>query len=331
MGHAHWKDQKDSLKATLKMDISNLYQQQVALENRLRSEEPLLERRITLFSRIGWGLVAVGFYPLIHGVVAYLTGSLRGLAELGDFLGGTMASAWTLAGLCFVYVGFLGQKQQLLLQQLELSATRTELEGQKRQLENQFRLASYPYLVPEITAVDRPDKDWSFKLSISNVGNIPAFDLQFYAVGETEHSTEEGPETSYSPLILGNLPVVTHNKKYSIGLGSGTYHDGVYLLLQFRNLIGENHIELYHFYRSFTSGNFDMTSKEPKSVTPLPRLSISIWTQTSDNIIEITGKVKIENDAPSPQFIPQEVLEQVQKLTIFQVASDSEGEWSMLT
>lgn len=30
-------------------------------------------------------------------------------SELGDFLGGTVGSLWSLAGLIFVYVAFLGQ------------------------------------------------------------------------------------------------------------------------------------------------------------------------------------------------------------------------------
>jgi hypothetical protein len=43
--------------------------------------------------------------------------------EYGDFVGGVVASIWSLAGLMFIYVAFLGQKLQLLLQQLELRYT----------------------------------------------------------------------------------------------------------------------------------------------------------------------------------------------------------------
>ena len=68
-------------------------------------------------------------------------GNNFGLNELGDYFAGSVASTWSLAGLFFIYVAFLGQKQQLLNQQLELlynrieiKNTQFELKGQKEQL-----------------------------------------------------------------------------------------------------------------------------------------------------------------------------------------------------
>lgn len=64
--------------------------------------------------------------------------------DLGTFIGGFVASLWSLAGIFFIYIAFLGQKRQLILQQLEikfnqieLKATRLELEGQKEQMMEQ--------------------------------------------------------------------------------------------------------------------------------------------------------------------------------------------------
>lgn len=59
-------------------------------------------------------------------------------------MSGTVASIWSLAGLFFIYVAFLGQKQQLLNQQLEImysqleiKYTRLELSGQKQEMKMQ--------------------------------------------------------------------------------------------------------------------------------------------------------------------------------------------------
>lgn len=64
--------------------------------------------------------------------------------ELCGFLSGGTGSVFTLAGLVLIYLAFLGQKQQLIKQQIdilynryEVCATRIELEGQKKQMELQ--------------------------------------------------------------------------------------------------------------------------------------------------------------------------------------------------
>lgn len=57
--------------------------------------------------------------------------------ELGDFWSGGVGPLLSFAALIILYVAFLGQKQQLQLQQQELKATRQELAGQRKQLELQ--------------------------------------------------------------------------------------------------------------------------------------------------------------------------------------------------
>ncbi len=58
-----------------------------------------------------------------------------------------MASLWALAGLFFIYVGFLGQRLQINYQRIdliqnrdELELTREELKGQKEQMEEQNKM-----------------------------------------------------------------------------------------------------------------------------------------------------------------------------------------------
>lgn len=113
----------------------------------IEAEVTELESKITTFTKLAWAFVIVGLAVTVFGIIFYLcTNSEKGygLNLLGDFMAGTVASVWSLAGLFFIYVAFLGQKQQLLNQQLELmysqlevKYTRLELAGQKKELKEQ--------------------------------------------------------------------------------------------------------------------------------------------------------------------------------------------------
>jgi hypothetical protein len=70
------------------------------------------------------------------GLNIYTDGGLT-LNELGDFLSGGVGPLLSFAALLVLYVAFLGQRQQLQLQQEELRDTRKELAGQRQQLELQ--------------------------------------------------------------------------------------------------------------------------------------------------------------------------------------------------
>lgn len=108
-----------------------------------------LDKDIKTYTCWAWSFVVGGFIVGILGVFLYCTRCSNesfGLNLLGDFYGGSVASIWSLAGLFFIYVAFLGQKQQLLNQQieimysqLEVKHTRLELEGQKKEMMEQNR------------------------------------------------------------------------------------------------------------------------------------------------------------------------------------------------
>lgn len=102
-----------------------------------------LETKIKTYTNWAWGFVMGGFAIVVLGFILYLhrDSTSYNLNLLGDFYGGSVASIWSLAGLFFIYVAFLGQKQQLLNQQmeimysqLEVKYTRFELEGQKKEM-----------------------------------------------------------------------------------------------------------------------------------------------------------------------------------------------------
>jgi Putative phage abortive infection protein len=106
-----------------------------------------LDKNITTYTNWAWGFVYAGIAIAVFGIIAYLVikdSNKFGLNLLGDFYGGSVASIWSLAGLFFIYVAFLGQKQQLLNQQMEImysqievKYTRLELEGQKKEMVEQ--------------------------------------------------------------------------------------------------------------------------------------------------------------------------------------------------
>ena len=108
-----------------------------------------LSSKIDTYTKWAWGFVIIGVAITLFGVIMYLCTndeSGYGLNLLGDFMSGTVASIWSLAGLFFIYVAFLGQKQQLLNQQmeimysqLEVKYTRLELAGQKAEMSKQNR------------------------------------------------------------------------------------------------------------------------------------------------------------------------------------------------
>jgi hypothetical protein len=110
-------------------------------EREINEEIKQLNKKVSMFTNVSWGFVALGFIVVFIGI---FFGEFKGFHEFGDFIGGSVGSIWSLAGLFFVYVAFLGQKQSILNQQMEilhnqeeLRATREELAGQKKQMELQ--------------------------------------------------------------------------------------------------------------------------------------------------------------------------------------------------
>jgi hypothetical protein len=106
-----------------------------------------LDDKISIYTKWAWGFVFTGLIVAIISSIYFIystDGKTFELNILGDFLSGSVASIWSLAGLFFIYVAFLGQKQQLLNQQLEImysqlevKYTRLELAGQKEEMQLQ--------------------------------------------------------------------------------------------------------------------------------------------------------------------------------------------------
>lgn len=118
-----------------------------ARQSKIESELENLSKKIIKFTSWAWIFVWIGFAVGIVSIITFYNKNTEngfGLNLLGDFMSGTVASIWSLAGLFFIYVAFLGQKQQLLNQQLEImysqlevKYTRLELAGQKLEMKEQ--------------------------------------------------------------------------------------------------------------------------------------------------------------------------------------------------
>lgn len=128
-----------TLEEEIKLDFEKIKKK----EDQLDKQVDEIQKSIKLFSIWAWAFVGAGLIITVFGITIlfFFPKSELKLPEYGSFVGGSAASFWSLAGLFFIYIAFLGQKQQLLLQQLEikfsqleLKSTRLELEGQKNQM-----------------------------------------------------------------------------------------------------------------------------------------------------------------------------------------------------
>lgn len=129
----------------MELTLEEEYLKLQEVEKSTDTEVAKIEKKIRLFNWIGWSSIFLGIAIGILGIYSQLQGTEEvKLSETGDFIGGTVASLWSLSGLFFIYVAFLGQQKQMLIQRQELrfsryevKANRMELEGQKKQMVEQ--------------------------------------------------------------------------------------------------------------------------------------------------------------------------------------------------
>ncbi|MCB9246814.1 MAG: hypothetical protein H6606_10340 [Flavobacteriales bacterium] len=112
-----------------------------------------INNKIRLFSALAWLLIIAGLLVFVW----FLFQGRKNMEELqlhliGDFLGGSVASLWALAGIFFIYVAFLGQSIQIRFQKEELKhsieelrSNREELKAQRIQLERQTELYDFQF------------------------------------------------------------------------------------------------------------------------------------------------------------------------------------------
>lgn len=130
---------------TLEEEIEKINADQATAEQDISS----VEKKISFYKNSAWILIGLGFLIGIIGFVIHYNGLNWNLNLFGDYIGGVVASTWSLAGLFIIYVAFLGQRIQLIQQKIELRynqfevrATREELKAQKEQMVEQNKTLS---------------------------------------------------------------------------------------------------------------------------------------------------------------------------------------------
>lgn len=114
-------------------------EQEVRIE---KSEEQItkLESSIESYKAFAIVFIIFGFASIFifYGILIKASPAQKDLIDkLGSISGGVVSSIFSLAGLFLVYVAFLGQKQQLLYQQIELIHNKIELELTRGEMINQ--------------------------------------------------------------------------------------------------------------------------------------------------------------------------------------------------
>ena len=115
----------------------------------VQNQRARLNARIIRWSLVAGVLVVIGFGTGAWYIYWYLWPAYRqgqapnseDLARLGSFLQGATGSVWALASVLFIYVAFLGQRVQMLLQQEQLDLTKADVVEQERRVEEQAKLS----------------------------------------------------------------------------------------------------------------------------------------------------------------------------------------------
>ena len=112
-------------------------------------ERTRLGRRIVIWTWVAAILVLTGLLSAVWYIYWYVwptywAGSppnSEEMARLGSYLQGATGSVWALATVLFIYVAFLGQRMQILLQQEALEMTNSDVAEQRRRLDEQVAMS----------------------------------------------------------------------------------------------------------------------------------------------------------------------------------------------
>lgn len=101
-----------------------------------------LKIKISNYKQIAIGTIVIGFLLLIFGWLLFYFSDevdVKYLTALGSFAGGIVSSLFSLAGLFYIYVAFLGQQQQILYQRIDLEYNKEELSLTRNEIKNQSK------------------------------------------------------------------------------------------------------------------------------------------------------------------------------------------------
>lgn len=232
----------------------------------LEREVSKLNSKIVTYTKWAWGFVILGAVIVLYGIIIYICKNNEagfGLNLLGDFMSGTVASVWSLAGLVFIFIAFLGQKQQLLNQQLEImysqlevKYTRLELAGQKKEMIEQnktlriqrfentlFQMISNHHELIDKLSFKKPDimgLSSDEILEKREVLEQAIEDLKSNFEWSLKRKVEDGSQTRYENIIVRSTEEAFEYLKAS--------YDNFYFE-KYRQLLSNYYRNIYHIFK----------------------------------------------------------------------------------
>lgn len=216
-------------------------------KTKIEGELAVLDVQVSRFTRLAWFFVWIGaVVALVSLLVFFFTNddSGFGLNLLGDFMAGSVASLWSLAGLFFIYVAFLGQKQQLLNQrleimysQLEVKFTRLELAGQKLEMKQQ-----------NLTLRQQKFENTFFQMLQLFNTNIDSIDLRNVNTGTIMNTGRDCFKKFYEYLEKDIKGIVHGSRSSKKSIASVSVENAV---MGYEKLYTNYKSDLSHYFRTF--------------------------------------------------------------------------------
>lgn len=262
----------------LESEIQKASKRIEARQSLIDNELSTLGSKIVQYTNWAWGFVWTGAIIAIFSILYFICVNNEvgfALNLLGDFLGGTVASLWALAGLFFIYVAFLGQKQQLLNQQLELmysqlevKYTRLELAGQKQEMKEQ-----------NLTLRQQKFENTFFQLINLFNSIVNSLDLRSGKLRTVTTSGRECFDVFYKRL-RNHLKTIVHGKNSSNEDLSGASIDqslNAYEILYIneRSDLSHYYRTIYHIYKFIDTSEI----KNKKQYASIARAQLSSYEQ----------------------------------------------------
>lgn len=194
--------------------------------------------QIQRYTRISIFLIFIGILLFIWEIIFFFltpnSFSDSSLNSLGDTIAGTVGPIWSLASFFVVYIAFLGQKQQILHQQMEIKQNTLELQLTRKEIisQNLEMVQQNKHL-----ALQRIETTF-FNLLNHHANTVK--DLHFYS--QRAHKDYRGRETFQSKynqimdLLNKNIPLVKESATQFIIEENkifGHYFRGLYHILKY--------------------------------------------------------------------------------------------------
>ncbi len=249
-----------------------------------------LEGKIWGFSFVAWCCVISGAILTIPGLRLLFTPdkpiALSDLSNFGSYLQGAVQSLWTLASFLFIYVAFLGQKQQMQLQsdQFALEQKKQEEQAKEQQAELQRQVEQFKL---QQEGIRRQNFEASL-FQLLNLHNQIVSDITFQVTGGDNPVIRHGRrsfEALYGRLHGTMLDAIDRNSYTQMRIAKDAtfqwsereYAIAVYedFYDRFQGRLGHYFRTLYHIFKFIKESGYDY--KTQRRYTSLVRAQLSAF------------------------------------------------------